>query len=63
MAVAHSILVIAYRLIERGEDYKDPGENYFDQRRPDTTVRRLTTRLAQLGYEVMLSPKTAAEAA
>lgn len=63
LAVAHSIIVIAYRLIERGEDYKDLGENYFDQRRPDTAVRHLTTRLAQLGYEVTLNPKTAAETA
>ena len=63
LAVAHSILVIAYRLIERGQDYQDLGTDYFDRRRPDTTVRNLTTRLAQLGYEVVLTPKTAVEAA
>lgn len=63
MALAHSLLVIAYRLIERGEDYQDLGQNYFDQRRPETTVRHLTNRLAQLGYEVTLSSKTGACAA
>lgn len=63
LAVAHSILVIAYRLIERGEDYKELGGNYFDQRRPEATVRHLTSRLAQMGYDVVLNPKTAAEAA
>lgn len=62
IAVAHSILKIAYCLIERGQDYQDLGENYFDQRRPDTMVRHLTNRLAQLGYEVLLSPNTAAAA-
>jgi transposase len=63
LAVAHSIVVIAYRLIERDQDYQDLGANYFDQRRPESTVRHLTSRLTQLGYEVTLSPKTAAEAA
>lgn len=63
LAVAHSILVIAYRLIERGEDYKDLGVHYFEQRKPEATVRRLTSRLAELGYEVILSPKQAQAAA
>jgi transposase len=63
MAVAHSILVIAYHLIKRGEDYKDLGGDYFEQKNPEAAVRRLTSRLAQLGYEVILNPKTAAGAA
>jgi transposase len=63
LAVAHSILVIAYRLMERDEDYQDLGVDYLDRRRPDTTVRHLTQRLSQLGYEVTLSPKEVAEAA
>jgi transposase len=53
MAVAHSILVIAYRVLERGEDYKDLGGDYFDKRSPDTTVHRLSKRLEQLGYQVI----------
>lgn len=61
LAVAHSILVIAYRLIERGQDYQELGGDYFDRRRPDDTVRRLTQRLEQLGYQVL--PQTAATAA
>jgi len=52
LAVAHSILAIAYRLLQRGEDYVDLGGDYFDKRRPDDTVRRLTQRLEQLGYQV-----------
>jgi len=52
VAVAHSILVIAYRLIERQEDYCDLGGDYFDKRRPHNTVRRLSQRLEQLGYQV-----------
>src|SRR5207244_11684690 len=63
LAVAHSILVIAYRLMERGEDYQDLGGDYFDKRRPDDTVRRLTQRLEQLGYHVTPNSQTAACAA
>jgi len=55
MAVAHSILVIAFHLIQRGEDYRELGKDYFDQRRPDLAARRLTQRLNQLGYEVTLN--------
>ena len=61
--MAHSILVIAYRLLERGEDYQDLGGDYFDKRRPDETVRRLTQRLEQLGYQVTQNPQMAACAA
>jgi len=63
VAVAHSILVIAYRLLERREDYKDLGGDYFDRRQPQVTTNRLVGRLQQLGYEVTLCPLTPAEAA
>ena len=63
VAVAHSILVIAYHLIKRDEDYKELGGNYFDTRQPVKTVQNLVSRLQQLGYNVQLDPKTEAAAA
>ncbi len=54
VAVAHSILVIAYHLIQRDEDYKDLGSDYFDVRQPAKTAQRLVSRLQQLGYAVEL---------
>jgi transposase len=62
MAVAHSILVIAYHLIQRKEVYRELGADYFDKRRPEATVKRLVKRLEQLGYQVALQapPTTAA---
>jgi transposase len=54
VAVAHSILVIAYHLIQRKEPYRDLGADYFDKRRPEATVKRLVKRLEQLGYQVAL---------
>ncbi len=56
MAVAHSILVIAYHLIARDQDYKELGGNYFDTRQAPKTAQTLVSRLQQLGYEVTLSP-------
>jgi transposase len=52
VAVAHSILVIAYHIIQRKEPYRDLGSDYFDQRRPEATAKRLLKRLQQLGYDI-----------
>ena len=63
VAVAHALLKIAYVLIQRDEDYKELGGNYFDMRQPAKTVQNLLSRLNQLGYAVTLNPKTAEPAA
>jgi transposase len=54
IAVAHSILVIAYHLIQRQEPYHELGADYFDKRRPEATAKRLIKRLENLGFEVQL---------
>jgi transposase len=54
VAVAHSILVIAYHLIQRKEPYRELGGNYFDQRNPEAVSKRLLKRLEKLGYQVSL---------
>jgi transposase len=63
MAVAHSILVIAYYLIQRKETYRELGGNYFDERQPEVTAKRLLKRLEQLGYQVSIQEQPAAVAA
>ncbi|MGV2828536.1 IS110 family transposase, partial [Myxosarcina sp. GI1(2024)] len=35
VAVAHSILIIAYHIIRRREPYQDLGADYFDKQRPE----------------------------
>jgi transposase len=55
-AVVHSILVIAYHLIQRKEPYRDLGGDYFDKRRPESTTKRLVKRLEKLGNQVSLAP-------
>lgn len=62
MAVAHSILVIAYHVIQRREPYQDLGSNYFDERQKVSTANRLTRRLEKLGYRVVITPPVATPA-
>ena len=54
VAVAHSILVIAYCLLSRHEPYRELGGDYFDRLRPETTAKRLMQRLENLGYTLTL---------
>ena len=55
IAVAHSILVIAYHMIQRQEPYRELGADYFDKRRPEATAKRLVKRLERLGFDVQLN--------
>jgi transposase len=60
VAVAHSILVIAYHLLTEGTVYHDLGGNYFDERDREAVARRLINRLQGLGYAVTRASQTAA---
>lgn len=52
VAVAHTILIIVYHLIQKQETYHDLGANYFDRRNSEATAARLLRRLEQLGYNI-----------
>jgi transposase len=54
LAVAHSILVMAYDLIQRREPYREAGVDFFDRLQPEDTARRLVKRIESLGYHVTL---------
>jgi transposase len=56
VAVGHTILVIAYRLLSEGDVYRDLGDRYFDERDRRAVERRLVARLEGLGYTVSLEP-------
>jgi transposase len=56
VAVAHTILVIAYHLLKRGTIYQQLGSDYFDQRNAQHLQRQLVNRLERLGYTVILEP-------
>ena len=60
VAVAHSILVSAYHVLERHQSYEELGGDYFT-RRVDTAhlTRKLVRQLERLGQTVTLTPATA----
>jgi transposase len=56
-AVAHTILVAIWHMLSRGEDYHDPGADYFDRRAdPERQIRRLVAQLEALGQTVTVTP-------
>ena len=54
VAVAASILTIAYHLLRDGTTYQDLGVDYFQRREPEREAQRAVRKLKQLGYEVDL---------
>ena len=59
VAVAHTILVIAYHLLTRQTTFTDLGPDYFDRRDAAALERRLVKRLEHLGFQVTLAPRAA----
>jgi transposase len=43
-------------MLSRNEPYHELGANYFDERRREFIVDRLTRRIERLGYRVHLEP-------
>jgi len=62
LAVAHSIMWSVFPMLSRHEGYRELGANYFDERRRQFTVDRLTRRIERLGYRVHLEPVAASAA-
>ena len=56
VAVAASILTAAYYILSHRVPYCELGPDYFDRRDRKNVLRRLTRRIAALGYTVELRP-------
>jgi transposase len=57
VAVAHSILVIAWHLFTRNQPYTDLGADYFLERQNSEAYRnRLVRQLERMGHKVTLEP-------
>lgn len=54
VALEHSILIMAYHIIQDKQPYQELGNDYFDKRHPETTAKRLVKRLEHLGFQVSL---------
>jgi transposase len=61
VAVAHKILIFAFKVLETGLPYQDLGNDYFDQLNPARATRKLLNRLEHLGWEVQLRPSAPAD--
>jgi transposase len=60
LAVAHSLLVAVWHMLQTGETYHDPGGDYYTRRDPARTTRRLVAQLERLGHTVTLQDGAAA---
>lgn len=60
VAVAHSILVIAYHMLRNGTEYQELGGDYFDKRNKEQLQRSLVKRLETLGLNVSIEPAAVA---
>lgn len=58
-AVAHQILIVAYQMLLKDEDYHEQGGSHFDLQNKPKVVNRLVDRLISLGYQVTLCPASA----
>lgn len=57
MALAHKILVAAYTMLRREQDFRELGGAYLDKRDRTRLARNLTERLRSIGYDVTLSER------
>jgi transposase len=58
IAVAHSLLVVAYEVLKNKEHYRELGADFFDDLSKDQVKRRLVQRLKKLGFQVAVTPVT-----
>ncbi len=59
VALEHATLIAVWNMLATGENYHDPGGDYFTQRDPQRAKRRALEQLQHLGYTVTLEPTAA----
>lgn len=60
VAVEHSILTAAWHMLRNGECYTDPGADHFNRINPSRAKNNAIKQLNNLGYNVTITPVTAA---
>jgi transposase len=56
IAVAHTLLVIAYTMLKTGRNYHELGGNYLERINKDQLQRYFVKRLQRLGLKVTVQP-------
>ena len=59
IAVAHTILIIAFHILKSGQGYHELGGNYLEQLNQEQLQHYFVKRLQRLGLKVTLEPATA----
>jgi transposase len=54
LALAHTLLIMAYHIVKEQCTYTELGADYFDRLNEQSLIRRLTSRIETLGYHVTL---------
>jgi transposase len=62
LAVAHTLLVIAWHVLKRGCTYQELGGDYFEKLHQEKLQRTLVRRLERMGHRVILLSQPAATA-
>jgi transposase len=56
IAIAHKILMIAYHMLIKKDEYKDLGFDYLQNRSQERVERQLVNRLRSMGYAIEKKP-------
>jgi transposase len=56
IAIAHKILMIAYNMLIKKDEYKDLGFDYLQNRNQERVERQLVNRLRSMGYAIEKMP-------
>lgn len=59
VAVAHTILVIAYHILKKRTPYEELGADYFDKRNQEAVKKQAIKKLESLGFEVEVKEQVA----
>lgn len=59
VAIEHTILVAAWKMLTTGEAWNELGTDYYDRRNPDRLKQQAIRNLRHLGYDVELTPAAA----
>lgn len=63
VAVARTILQAAWHILKKDVDYKERGGDYFEHLNEDKSTKYFVKRLEKFGYQVVLTPTPAKQAA
>ncbi len=56
VAVEHAMLIAIWNMLTNGQNYTDPGADFYTRLNPDKAKNRALDQLRQMGYDVTLNP-------